>query len=557
MDFFEFTADLDQDRMRAHLEKLSSFEKLSGSDDAMAAADYIIRVLENDGVDCHLERFDAFLSDPVCASVELPDCGLVFRARPRSFSADAPDGVEGILFHDPGESDIGMMRGKIVLAYGFDERYCKTIERYGAVGLIQIWTSDDPLIHEDTVSGVWGTPTSDSSLMLPSIPVAGVSLEDGLRLIELTKGGDATCRLVSEVKTGVSELVMPVAEIRGKSDDFVLLSCHYDSWFKGAVDNCSADSVALEIARVLNGHATDLERGVKIVWWSGHSDGRYAGSTWYCDNHWHELCEYCIAHVTSDLMAPKGGSVRKVYTTGIEGKFFHSSILARTDDSVGIAFGSIGRGADQSFWGADIPIHFYSRYELDGTEKRSAAPGGAWWWHTSEDTFDKVDLKLMEREASTLLLDALSLAAEPRLPFDLDVFFGGINEELSVILDGYPSELRSFEITDVFGKLRSRVQVAIENCDDATWNYVVRKVGGVVNRIRQSYGSRYDHDYAFSGKSVFSRLYGLSSKGKANVADPDRLFVSTGFLRGKNRIISEISALIRDLDVFCVMRQED
>lgn len=46
--------------------------------------------------------------------------------------------------------------GKLVLGYGYDERYAKMLEQYGAAGWIQIWTSGEDVIHEDTVSPVWG-----------------------------------------------------------------------------------------------------------------------------------------------------------------------------------------------------------------------------------------------------------------------------------------------------------------------------------------------------------------------------------------------------------------
>ena len=38
--------------------------------------------------------------------------------------------------------------GKLVLGYGFDERYAKLLEQHGAAGWIQIWTSDEDAVHE-------------------------------------------------------------------------------------------------------------------------------------------------------------------------------------------------------------------------------------------------------------------------------------------------------------------------------------------------------------------------------------------------------------------------
>ena len=43
---------------------------------------------------------------------------------------------------------------------------------------------------------------------------------------------------------------MPVARIQGRSEKFVLVSGHYDSWYEGATDNGVANAAMMELARV-------------------------------------------------------------------------------------------------------------------------------------------------------------------------------------------------------------------------------------------------------------------------------------------------------------------
>ena len=44
------------------------------------------------------------------------------------------------------------------------------------------------------------------------------------------------------------------------------------------------------------------------------------GSTWYCDHHWDELYENCIAHVNLDLLGSKGADhTLAIRTAGLEG----------------------------------------------------------------------------------------------------------------------------------------------------------------------------------------------------------------------------------------------
>ncbi|MEZ4715068.1 MAG: M28 family peptidase [Caldilineaceae bacterium] len=100
-----------------------------------------------------------------------------------------------------------------------------------------------------------------------------------------------------------------VGELDGRhSDEFVLFSGHLDSWEVGAMDNGSANATMLEVGRLLAMHRDGLYRGLRLVFWSGHSHGRYSGSTWYVDNHWEELYDRCVAHVNVDSTGARGAT---------------------------------------------------------------------------------------------------------------------------------------------------------------------------------------------------------------------------------------------------------
>ena len=169
-----------KERLREHLEYLCSFDKLSGEPEAYRAVEYILEVLEKSGISCHEEDFPAYLSNPV-SSVLIVD-GEEFPCRPRSFSESTKGRIEIPLIYDPGtKTEVSLseqkqfmetVAGKLVLGYGFDERYAKLLEQHGAAGWIQIWTSDEDAVHEDTVSPVWGTPDMDSSLFQLRTPDA-------------------------------------------------------------------------------------------------------------------------------------------------------------------------------------------------------------------------------------------------------------------------------------------------------------------------------------------------------------------------------------------------
>ena len=50
-------------------------------------------------------------------------------------------------------------------------------------------------------------------------------------------------------------------------------------------------------------------RGLRLAFWSGHSHGRYAASTWYADTFWRELHDRCVAHVNVDSTGGVGAEV--------------------------------------------------------------------------------------------------------------------------------------------------------------------------------------------------------------------------------------------------------
>ena len=96
--------------------------------------------------------------------------------------------------------------------------YAKLLEQHGAAGWIQIWTSDEDAVHEDTVSPVWGTPDMDSSLFQLRMPVVAVSKPCGEKLIRKLKtyeaeGKQLFAQLSSEVDTCVKNVALPIAEI--------------------------------------------------------------------------------------------------------------------------------------------------------------------------------------------------------------------------------------------------------------------------------------------------------------------------------------------------------
>ena len=70
----------------------------------------------------------------------------------------------------------------------------------------------------------------------------------------------ASAKLCTDFDEGWFKSLVPVVEIKGRSDKFVLLHGHYDSWHVGVGDNATGDACMLEVARMLWAQRDKLER---------------------------------------------------------------------------------------------------------------------------------------------------------------------------------------------------------------------------------------------------------------------------------------------------------
>nr|WP_241254718.1 M28 family peptidase [Brevibacillus sp. SYP-B805] len=343
---------------------------------------------------------------------------------------------------------------------------------------------------------------------------------------------------------------MPVATIPGKTDEYILLSGHYDSWHKGATDNAVGNALCLEIAIVFARYSRQLKRGIKIAWWPGHSNARYAGSAWYCDHHWQDLNQNCVAHINVDFPGTRGGIKMVPRSTGMEDPEFLRDLFVRITGEEPTTWAYLPRGADQSFWGVDIPIHLGIKYEPpEGTPICSPGCAGGWWWHTEEDLYDKVDLDLLHRDTKLHVALIHALAEREVLPIRIVGFLEKAKQLLWEI-DRHSDE--EFDFGPIFLAMDALVEKWQERHEKLSlqqdaYNRLLKKLGGSLNRLMFSYSSPYDHDNTFPFRP-FPGLHQVKNTYRNNTSPETFLFRKTYFVRQRNRVVQEIRALIERLE---------
>jgi N-acetylated-alpha-linked acidic dipeptidase len=333
----------------------------------------------------------------------------------------------------PGVPDV---KGKIVLFRGMI--MCERIKDFhalGAVGVVAI--NPGKVAHWGGGSPIWGTADLDDLPFKPAIPAVAVSKPDGDALIALAaKGGSAT--LATDFDEGWFKSLLPVVEIKGRSDKFVLLHGHYDSWDVGVGDNATGDACMLEVARTLWAHRDKLERSVRIAWWPGHSTGRFAGSTWYSDTFARDLARNCIAHMNCDSPGCRDATDYLFIPWMAENTGFVKGVVRDVADRE-----AEGKRPTQS---SDFSFHHLgitgcfscsSRIPKAEIEKRGyyyvMGNGGNPEWHTDDDLLPVASKEVLLKDIQVYALAAFRLATAPLLPFD----FRALLKEFEGTLSGY------------------------------------------------------------------------------------------------------------------------
>ncbi|MBV8912251.1 MAG: M28 family peptidase, partial [Acetobacteraceae bacterium] len=310
------------------------------------------------------------------------------------------------------------LRGKIVLAQGIASPAAAALARdAGAAG--QLHASPHEHLHEMCISPVWGSPAPEALANLPSTVAATISKADGEALRQRLAAGKVEVTIEAEVDTAWRKTPILVAELDGPDPDgaFIMLSGHHDTWYEGVMDNGGANASQIEIARVCAAERGRWRRGLRVCFWSGHSHGRYSGSSWYVDQYWDELEHRCAAHINLDSTGGIGATDLTASSTSAElAALVKAAVEAETGQTH--AGKRLSRSSDNSFWGVGIPTALGSV---------SHQPGGAgifrnalgWWWHTPHDKLDKIDPNHLVRDTRIALRVVWPLLTERVLPLDI------------------------------------------------------------------------------------------------------------------------------------------
>lgn len=414
--------------------------RLSGSEEERESIDYLIKQLTEWGVPHTLYEPECFISIPLEASVRSTEPGgKSYRAKTPAMSVSTdgqeitgelvyvPTGAKGYKAGDIFSEgvDIGeqQIAGKIVLTEGMAAPgKVADLMRFGAKAGIFINPGEN--IHEGICTTIWGAPDLDNQHRQPTIPVIAVNNPSGKELIELAQRGGSVA-LSTKLDTRWRTIPVLVADIPGTEvpEDYVLLHGHLDGWHVGVGDNATGDATMAEIARVFWRNRGSLARSLKIAWWSGHSHGRYAGSTWFADEFAIDLAQHCLAQVNCDSPGCRWTTTFNGLSALTEAHAFVDTVIRET---TGITPESERppRAGDYSFNSIGL-TGFYMLSSTMSDEDRAAKGyypvggcGGNIQWHTEDDTLEVADKENLLRDIKVYAASILRVMNAPIVPFD-------------------------------------------------------------------------------------------------------------------------------------------
>lgn len=558
-------AAVSAERLQEHLVRFSTLFRDSGSQDEWTAAEYIRDRMDEYGLRVEILSFDSLISWPRESALDvLDDAGNVVEslpARTRSFGASTPPGglVAEVVFVPFERPEAGAMifshravagryegldvAGKIVLTMDGGPDGIRRAQEHGAAGHIHIWPSDEHVVHEMIGTSVWGTPTPESAKRLPNLPVLGTNHASGMRLAERAQAGTVRVRMTANVHTDWMRLPLVVADIDpgdpAPGGRFLLVGAHIDSWYEGITDNATGDAALIEMARVLHQQRGALRHGVRFAWWPGHSTGRYSGSTWYADTRFHELRERCLGYLNID-----SPGVRE--TQIFDCRYNMGEIEHITADVVQELSGQSPnirrplKAGDQSFLGVGLPsMGAFRMLPVDHPHRKAVGgSGGAYWWHSPEDTLDKADAAILADDTRIYVTLTARMCVPYAHPYN---FVPSANDFVTNLVALQEAAGRYLDLTPAiqaaerFKAAAERLAARGPGADIAAWNDATLRVTRIINPALFTIDGPYEMDPALQ----LPILPGLAPMRELATLDPassEHRFLWTQLLRQRNRV---------------------
>jgi hypothetical protein len=225
----------------------------------------------------------------------------------------------------------------------------------------------------------------------------------------------------------------------------------------------------------------------------------------------------------------------------------------------------MSRAGDQSFWGIGIPSIFMGMGEqplggsdnvmgaiLGGSNRKAA--GFGWWWHTPDDTLDKMDRDLLVRDTRVYVHTLSRLLTDSILPLDYAAHADALLRELDTLatkLEGrfdLASVMRRAKIfREKAAALKQRAAAAKSDAEAAHINAQLMAASRAMVPMDYTSGNRFEPDPAL-GQSAYPVLDPLRRLATTPDGSDAAKFATVAARRAANRLAHALDDATNCLD---------
>jgi Peptidase family M28 len=570
--------EVSAERVRAHVEHITTKipSRLAGSENAQRMAQYSAAALGKDGIAAHVLQMPGLVSFPEKAELRvLAPVEIAIEANTLGHSVPTlPEGIAGELidvasgaFHEYEGKDA---TGKITLSelsyHPARHEKQRISALMGASGCVMMnWGHPgNTAVPFGSVKPVWGNPTPETfKSEMATLPCVGIARSAGLKLREMLESRPVRVWFRANVENGWRDLAITVGEIKGRSDDFVVVGGHQDSWpGPQATDNAAGNACIMELARVFQRHREKLRRGLLLGFWTGHETGTMVGSSWFVDRHWDRLRAHAVAYLQIDQPAC-AGTTRWFSASNAELKRFHQRIEQQILGNRPFAWRRAVKTGDSSFFGLGVPMLAAQGIFTEEEMKQTALASLGWWHHSLENTIDKLDFDYMAVHLKIYASYLWELCTATVLPFE----FVSVAEQFSERLDKLAPGADALDLAGVAARARDfaaaarkldaraqawRGRYAKGEKDEAAadiLNDCMKRLSRTLIPLASTAKGAYGHDpYGYTPQgSMIPSLYDVPRLAKLPPGEA-RWMLETALVRERNRVADALDDCRRMID---------
>nr|WP_106782574.1 M28 family peptidase [Lysinibacillus timonensis] len=388
-----------------HIAELSKEPRVAGTESEYNAVQYIKNEFESYGYETELQEFEIY-SYTAPTLIELNVEGASFDPKPLDFTYGVSGKVTAELIYaglgEPNDFEGKDVKGKVVLIQRGELSFTEKVLNAAKAGAAAV------LLYNNTdgvINGTLGEPNEEY------VPALAITQDQGDALkARLDKGETVTVSLKiegSKTDEAISHNVVATKEAtHNPTDELILVGAHHDSveGAPGANDDASGTATVLELARVFAKTPTDTD--IQFITFGAEENG-LLGSYEYVNRMSQEDYDRTVGMFQMDMVGSEDAGGLIMYTVDGEKNIVTdlaaaaSARLAETGEA--IPYGKGDRSDHVPFYEIGLPAALFIHAPVEP------------WYHTPEDTLDKISLEKLE-EVSTIIGAAVYQVARPDTP---------------------------------------------------------------------------------------------------------------------------------------------